>query len=83
MAAKAKPKKNGAVVKEEAASGFSLGQIKKFLDEVKVEFSKIVWPERKVTLTLTIVVIIVSLLVAAYLGTVDLVLGKVVSTILK
>lgn len=82
MANKVKPKKNGVVVKDEA-TGFSPGQIKKFLEEVKVEFSKIVWPDRKVTMTLTGVVVVLSLIIAAYLGSVDMILGKIISIFLK
>jgi hypothetical protein len=40
MSNKAKSKKNGAG-KEEEGTNFSLGQIKKFLSEVKVEFTKL------------------------------------------
>ena len=82
MANKAKPKKNGVMVKEET-TGFSPRQVKKFYDEVKVEFSKIVWPERKVTLGLTGIVVVLSLIIAAYLGSVDMLLGKIISTFLK
>jgi preprotein translocase subunit SecE len=82
MANKAKPKKNVAVVKEET-TGFSPRQIKKFYDEVKIEFSKIVWPQRKVTLSLTGIVIVLSLIIAAYLGSVDMLLGKIISMFLK
>ena len=82
MTNKAKPKKNGAVINEEAAN-FSPGQIKKFLNEVKVEFTKIVWPERKVTLGLTGIVIVLTIIVSAYLGSVDLLLGKIVSSFLR
>ena len=82
MATKVKQKKNGALIKEET-SGFSPAQVKKFLEEVKVEFTKIVWPDRKVTLTLTGVVVILSLIIAAYLGSVDMILGKLISTFLK
>ncbi len=82
MATKTKPKKNGAVVKEEA-TGFSPGQIKKFVEEVKAEFTKIIWPTRKVTLSLTGIVIVLSLVIAAYLGSVDMLLGKIISTFLK
>jgi len=63
--------------------GFSPAQIKKFINEVKVEASKIVWPERKVTMGLTTVVIILSFVASLYLGTVDLLLGKVVSFFLN
>jgi preprotein translocase subunit SecE len=82
MTNKVKPKKNGAVIKEEVTN-FSPGQIKNFLNEVKVEFTKIVWPDRKVTLGLTGIVIVLTIVISAYLGSVDMLLGKLVSSFLR
>lgn len=82
MINKAKPVKDLRVNAEESPS-FSPAQIKKFINEVKVEASKIVWPERKVTMGLTTVVIVLSIVAAIYLGTVDLLLGKIVSFFLN
>jgi len=80
--AKAKGKKKKQVA-EVQSSNFSPAQIKKFVEEVKVEFSKIVWPERKVTLSLTGIVVVLSIVVSLYLGSVDLLLGKLVSSFLR
>ena len=52
MAANMKSKKTNAV-KTETPSPYSPAQIKQFIDEVKVEFLKIVWPDKKMTLGLT------------------------------
>ena len=82
MINKSKPVKDLNVIGEEAG-GFSPSQIKKFIDEVKVEATKIVWPERKVTMGLTAVVVILSAVASLYLGTVDLLLGKIVAFFLK
>lgn len=82
MANKAKSKKN-AIVKQEQKSPYSPAQIKKFVEEVKVEFAKIVWPDKKVTFGLTGIVILLSVVVAIYLGTVDLILGKLVGMLLR
>ena len=82
MAKKAKTKKD-AVVKKEEKSPYSPAEIKKFINEVKVEFSKIVWPDKKVTLGLTGIVVVLTIVVAAYLGTVDLLLGKLVGMLLR
>jgi preprotein translocase subunit SecE len=82
MTNKAKPKKNGAAIKEEV-SNFSPEQIKKFIGEVRVEFTKIVWPDRKVTLGLTGIVIVLTIVISAYLGSVDLLLGRLVSSFLR
>jgi preprotein translocase subunit SecE len=82
MINKSKPVKD---IKEpdESSHGFSIEKLKIFIHEVKAEATKIVWPERKVTMGLTTVVIILSVVASIYLGTVDLLLGKLVSFILK
>jgi preprotein translocase subunit SecE len=46
---------------------------------VKVEFGKIVWPDKKMTLGLTGIVVVMTIIVSIYLGSVDLVIGKIVS----
>ena len=82
MAAKGKSKKNRSV-KVAEPSPYSPAQIKKFIEEVKVEFLKIVWPDKKMTLGLTGVVVALTVVISIYLGTVDLLLGKVVASILR
>ena len=82
MAANIKQKKNNAV-KAEGPSPFSPAQIKKFIDEVKVEFLKIVWPDKKMTLGLTGVVVVLTIIISIYLGSVDLLLGKAVASFLR
>ena len=42
-----------------------------FLKEAKAEMTKVVWPSRKEVVRITIAVIILSLVVAAFLGVVD------------
>ncbi|MDH3541556.1 MAG: preprotein translocase subunit SecE [Desulfobulbales bacterium] len=76
--------KNKAVAVDEAAvQKISLARIKEFAGEVKSEFKKIVWPDRKVTIGSTGVVLVLVFLVSVYLGAVDLFIGKLVSYILK
>ncbi len=70
-------------VEVEEKSNFSPAQIKKFFEEVKVEFTKIVWPDKKVTFGLTGIVIVFSILASAYLGSVDLLLGKLLDSFLR
>jgi preprotein translocase subunit SecE len=80
-------KKTKAIKKQEQEkvkkSPFAPAQIKAFVDDVKVEFTKIVWPDRKTTLGLTGVVIVFSILASAYLGSVDLLLGKLIDSVLR
>ena len=64
-------------------NSFSLSRAKEFVAEVKSEFKKIVWPDKKVTLGSTGVVLVLVFLVSVYLGAVDLFIGKLVSYILK
>ena len=82
MATNTKSKKSSPV-KGEKPSSFSPSQIKKFVEEVKVEFLKIVWPDKKMTLGLTGVVVVLTIIISIYLGSVDLLLGKVVASFLR
>ncbi len=86
MAAKkgARSSKNKAIATDQpAVKSFSLTRAKEFAAEVKSEFKKIVWPDRKVTMGSTGVVLVLVFLVSIYLGAVDLFIGKLVSYILK
>lgn len=53
-----------------------------FIKEVKVEFTKVSWPSREELTQSTIIVIVVSLIVAAFIGAVDLGLNKLVGLVL-
>jgi len=76
--------KNKAVASEQpVASSYSLTRAKEFAAEVKSEFKKIVWPDKKVTMGSTGVVLVLVFLVSIYLGAVDLFIGKLVSYILR
>jgi preprotein translocase subunit SecE len=62
---------------------FSFAKISDFAADVKKEFGKITWPPKNTTIRTTGVVIVLVFLMAFYLGTVDLVLGKLINFILK
>jgi preprotein translocase subunit SecE len=82
---KAKGKKSGKqdnVLKNER-SPYSPTAIRDFINEVQTEFKKIVWPDRKVTVGLTGFVLILVVVISLYLGSVDLLLGKLVSSVLQ
>lgn len=83
MAQKTKSVGKKKQIAEEKQSVFSPAAIKTFIDEVKVEFTKIVWPDKKTTMSLTGVVIVFSILASAYLGSVDLLLGKLIDSVLR
>jgi preprotein translocase SecE subunit len=56
-----------------------LQAIKKYLLEVKTELGKTTWPDKKTTKNLSILVVIVSLLLALYIGFFDFILQKLVA----
>ena len=70
-------------VAEKKKSIFAPSSIREFYHEVIAEFKKIVWPDRKVTLGLTGFVILLTVLLSIYLGSVDFFLGKLVSMVLQ
>lgn len=69
----------------EVQGGF-MGKIRElmtFFEESKVEIKKVVWPSRKETVSTCIAVVVVTLVIALYLGLVDLGLSKLVAVILS
>jgi preprotein translocase subunit SecE len=60
-----------------------LQKIQEFFKEVSVELKKVSWPTRQQTMNATVVVIAVSFIVAFFLGIVDIVLARVVGSIMK
>lgn len=70
-------------VEPKVRSQFHPFRIKQFLQEVCAEFRKIAWPAKKTTAGLTGFVILLVILISLYLGSVDLLLGKLVATVLN
>ena len=58
-------------------------KIKKFLNDVYQELQKVAWPSREELLGSTAVVIIMSLLVAIFIGAVDKILNAIVNVLIK
>ena len=54
----------------------------KFLREVKVELKKVNWPSRKETIGSTSVVLVIVIIIAAFLGIIDIGLSKLIRIIL-
>ncbi len=80
MAQKGKIKVNSV---PETGSKFSVGQIKVFSADVKKEFNKITWPDKKHTIGAGGVVVVLVMLISFYLASVDLILGKIIAAVLK
>lgn len=78
-----RPKKKKPVPEVEGEKKFQVSKVKEFAGEVKSEFGKIAWPDKKVTMGSTGVVIILVVIISLYLGAVDLFIGRLVGFILK
>ena len=59
-----------------------IDRIRQFLREVKIELKRVTWPSRKDTIGSTSVVLIVVIIIAVFLGLVDMGLSRLVRTIL-
>jgi preprotein translocase subunit SecE len=57
-------------------------KILQFFREVRVEIKKVTWPTRKETIASTIVVLITTIIIGAFLGIVDFFLSTGVEKIL-
>jgi preprotein translocase subunit SecE len=58
-----------------------LEKLTQFLKEVRAELSKVTWPSKEELIGSTIVTIVVSLVVAIFIGLVDRVLSVLVQSI--
>ena len=60
-----------------------LKKMTSFLAEVKAEIKKVSWPSRKETTGGTVVVLIAVLIIAFFLGAVDISLSKIVKVLIQ
>jgi preprotein translocase subunit SecE len=60
-----------------------LKRVQEFVREVLAEFRKVSWPSRQELINSTVVVITVTVVVALFLGAVDVVLARIVERILR
>jgi len=84
--AKKKGKNAAEKQAEQTSQNYLVLKVKEFIEffeESKVEIKKVVWPTRKETITTCVAVLVVSLVIALYLGIVDLALSKIVEAILS
>jgi preprotein translocase subunit SecE len=59
-----------------------MGNVISFLQDVKVELSKVVWPKREQVIKLTLTVFIISGIVALYVGILDYSFVRLLETII-
>ncbi len=84
-----KPVKRKQTLPQKKASSWTkqdknyLNKALQFLREVKVELKKVTWPTRKQTLGSTLVVIILVMIIALFLGIVDIGLSSLVRVFIQ
>jgi preprotein translocase subunit SecE len=84
--AESKPAKKRKAVSEASLKDRTTGlvnTVRQFLREVRAELSKVTWPSRKDTIASTSVVLVIVILIAAFLGLVDLGLSKIMRLVLS
>ncbi len=59
------------------------GKIRNFFREVKTELKKVVFPSKDDVIGSTKVVIVLVLIIAVFLGTIDLILSKVIGMVVR
>jgi len=59
-----------------------MSKIGEYIKETKGEFKHVVWPTRKQAIYFTIIVIILSVLVAYFLGVFDFIFGRILERII-
>jgi len=55
----------------------------KYLHEVRIELSKVVWPKKNEVIKLTLIVIIISAVVGLYVGVLDVAFVKLLEIVIS
>ena len=63
--------------------GDAFQRVREFVREVMLEFRRVTWPSRQELVNSTTVVIVVTVVLAMFLGMVDIGLTKIVERILR
>jgi len=58
-------------------------RIRQFIGDVRGELEKVKWPSRDEAVRLTMVVVVVSIILGVYIGTIDFALTKAIETFIQ
>ena len=61
---------------------YAVDQVIEFLKEVKLEMSKVVWPDKEEVIKLTLIVFIISGIIGAYVGALDITFTRLLESLL-
>lgn len=59
-----------------------ISSIINYLNEVRLEMSKVTWPTRSQTIKMTLLVIVISIIIGIFIGGLDYLLSRLVGSIL-
>jgi preprotein translocase subunit SecE len=76
------PKKPAGAAKPASEQGW-IGKSIQFLREVKAELKKVTWPSRKQTVGSTVVVLVLVMIIALFLGVADMGLSALARVVLQ
>ncbi|PIP69300.1 preprotein translocase subunit SecE [Candidatus Nomurabacteria bacterium CG22_combo_CG10-13_8_21_14_all_32_8] len=60
-----------------------MSKIKEYLEETKIELKHVIWPNRRQTIYFTLIVIVLSILIAYFLGVFDFIFLQGLQTIIS
>ena len=78
-----KMKKNAEAEMPKQGIAVKLEQFRVFFDQAKMELKKVVWPDKQETISTSSAVLLLVVVLAFFLGIVDLVLTKIIAAILS
>jgi preprotein translocase subunit SecE len=78
-----KMKKNAEAELQKKGIAQRIDDLRVFFDQAKVELKKVVWPDKQETISTSSAVLLLVVVMALFLGVVDLVLTKIIAAVLS
>ena len=78
-----KMKKNAEAEMPKQGITTKLQEFRVFFDQAKMELKKVVWPDKQETISTSSAVLLLVVVLAFFLGIIDLVLTKIIAAILS
>ena len=76
-------KKNAEAELQKKGISQKIEDLRVFFDQAKVELKKVVWPDKQETISTSSAVLLLVVVLALFLGVVDLVLTKIIAAVLS
>ena len=78
-----KMKKNAEAELQKQGIAQKIEDLRVFFDQAKVELKKVVWPDQQETISTSSAVLLLVVVMALFLGVVDLALTKIIAAVLS